>query len=536
MNTLRQKEDRRGIAIRMKHGDLDAVRAAIAAGQNVDAWSRAPDGRTALQWAAERGDVAAVRLLLAAGADPDRRSRYDEHALVIAIENVHADVVEVLLDSGASAKTRMEGGGYPGIESVLHLACEEVGDARIVQALLDHLAVDAPAPSGEEAIRLLRAASSAGHIEVVALLLAKGFAVSQGAIEDAWQAGHKAIVRKLLDAGFPPGTRQLDSPALCVAMRRGDLEVAQRLLAMGVPVSGRDVDGIRNCTPLHEAVRAGFTKGVSLLLEHGADVDAKDDRGRTALHEAVSGGMHECARLLLDAGADVNAPVSGGTLLHVAARCGQLGLVREILSRGVPISAPDENGYPAVYWAAQRGHLDVLREFLRRGEMSDSVLLRAVLGVDHDVSGSQSQRFRSESHALGKMAFAAGLCGHVETVRELLNRGAIIDADDSSALVRKAIQAGYCGLLEALLDAGIKLDLSIQSKDGETILHWCARTGQAGLVGRCIAAGVDANHTGASGWSALHEAVQRRRWRRPRRARPRDRENAAIQPIEWRGS
>jgi ankyrin repeat protein len=44
-----------------------------------------------------------------------------------------------------------------------------------------------------------------------------------------------------------------------------------------------------------------------MLLERGAVVDARDNRGGTSLHKAVEMGRIRVARLLLKHGADVNA-------------------------------------------------------------------------------------------------------------------------------------------------------------------------------------------------------------------------------------
>ena len=60
--------------------------------------------------------------------------------------------------------------------------------------------------------------------------------------------------------------------------------------------------------PLLEAASRGDEAEVErLLLEHGADIEAKDNHGWTPLHWAAVYDFPEGARLLLEAGADVNA-------------------------------------------------------------------------------------------------------------------------------------------------------------------------------------------------------------------------------------
>ena len=54
-------------------------------------------------------------------------------------------------------------------------------------------------------------------------------------------------------------------------------------------------------TPLHLAASLAFAGGiVRLLLNHGANVGAKDDRGRTPFQIASSNGHSEIAELLSD--------------------------------------------------------------------------------------------------------------------------------------------------------------------------------------------------------------------------------------------
>ena len=58
---------------------------------------------------------------------------------------------------------------------------------------------------------------------------------------------------------------------------------------------------------LLETAEEGDTEEVKLLIEKGADVDAKDWKGRTALMGAALKGHTETVKLLIEKGADVNA-------------------------------------------------------------------------------------------------------------------------------------------------------------------------------------------------------------------------------------
>lgn len=62
-------------------------------------------------------------------------------------------------------------------------------------------------------------------------------------------------------------------------------------------------------TALHHAARKGHTGITPLLLDEGADIEAKDAHGFTPLHHACDGGHEEAAKLLAEEGADVTAVV-----------------------------------------------------------------------------------------------------------------------------------------------------------------------------------------------------------------------------------
>ena len=83
-------------------------------------------------------------------------------------------------------------------------------------------------------------------------------------------------------------------------------EVATLEDVRGCLSAGADANAINIDAPLHWAA-SGDPAIVALLIEHGADVNVKGDRGHTPLHYAVRSGNPKNVVLLLEAGADVNA-------------------------------------------------------------------------------------------------------------------------------------------------------------------------------------------------------------------------------------
>ena len=69
---------------------------------------------------------------------------------------------------------------------------------------------------------------------------------------------------------------------------------------------------------LHTLVKKDNKDALKLLINHGVDVNAKDDDAGTPLHNAVWEQNKEIVELLINHGADVNAKSISGTPLYVA--------------------------------------------------------------------------------------------------------------------------------------------------------------------------------------------------------------------------
>jgi ankyrin repeat protein len=93
--------------------------------------------------------------------------------------------------------------------------------------------------------------------------------------------------------------------ALHLACFFGHKEVAQALLNQGAEVNAVTENAMKN-QPLHAAAAGRRADIVALLLERGANVNAKQHGGWTALHAAAQNGDLEMIQTLLANGADTN--------------------------------------------------------------------------------------------------------------------------------------------------------------------------------------------------------------------------------------
>ncbi|MEW6616208.1 MAG: ankyrin repeat domain-containing protein [Thermodesulfobacteriota bacterium] len=129
-------------------------------------------------------------------------------------------------------------------------------------------------------------------------------------------------------------------------------------------------------TPFIDAAYKGDINTVKALLAKGVNVNEKDSGARTALHLASINGQTEIARILLDNGADVNAKAGPSQLfertltpLHYAAMSDvdNVDIVRLLLDRGANINAKSDTGRTALHYAANNGHVYIVRLLIDRG-------------------------------------------------------------------------------------------------------------------------------------------------------------------------
>jgi hypothetical protein len=131
---------------------------------------------------------------------------------------------------------------------------------------------------------------------------------------------------------------------LHVAVRRGDEQIAARLLAAGARVDAVTEDGD---TPLMDAARHSDVSCLKLLLGAGASVSAVNKQGQSALFSAVlretlvceanlKNCAHDAVKLLLRARADPNV---GRSPLYIAANSSLCATARLLLAAGADPNA-----------------------------------------------------------------------------------------------------------------------------------------------------------------------------------------------------
>ena len=211
-------------------------------------------------------------------------------------------------------------------------------------------------------------------------------------------------MKLLIDAGANVNARNKNRhTALMKAAYRGNTDHAERMLrqrmtfSLSWPASTRHADAVRllidagadvnaktkdGHTALMWAASQGQNAAVKLLIDAGAKLNQRFKDGKTALLRAASGEHAQTVKLLVDAGADVNAQTKeGGTALMAMALIGHADIVRALIDAGADVNAKTDRGDTALSLmakappsvAAKKSHTDIIRLLEKAGGKSPGV-------------------------------------------------------------------------------------------------------------------------------------------------------------------
>ncbi|KAJ7215061.1 hypothetical protein GGX14DRAFT_338766, partial [Mycena pura] len=154
------------------------------------------------------------------------------------------------------------------------------------------------------------------------------------------------------------------APSPVAATYWGNTEIVHLLLEKGADINAR---GGEYGNALQAAAYQGNTEILHLLLEKGADINAQGGQYGNALQDAAYRGKTEIVHLLLEKGADINAQGGQyGTALQAAAYMGKTEVVHLLVEKGADINAQAGHFGNALQAAAYDGNTEVLHLLLEK--------------------------------------------------------------------------------------------------------------------------------------------------------------------------
>ncbi len=170
----------------------------------------------------------------------------------------------------------------------------------------------------------------------------------------AIETGQTERVNTWLKEGLNPDfTGDRIGSGLMIAAWHGNIPMMELFIQRGAQIN---LTNRYDEQALQLAAWRGHIEAVRWLLEHGAKPD-RDGARWSALHYAAFANRPDISRLLLERGAQINARApNGSTVLMMAAREGHAGLARLLLEAGADPKATNEAGDDALAWAMRHGH------------------------------------------------------------------------------------------------------------------------------------------------------------------------------------
>ena len=215
------------------------------------------------------------------------------------------------------------------------------------------------------------ALSEGGRVDAVPTLAVRaadalreeGRAVDEEGFVTAARGGDLRICGLYLDAGVVCPSGQVTP--LHMAVSQQNSELCTLLLDRGADMNARNDDGD---TPLQNAVYYQDIGLCTLLLDRGADVKDMGNDGGTALHCAVFLENTELCTLLIDRGADVNsAGYDSGTPFHCTVLAESTSLCTLLLERGGAVNTKSDEGDTPLHDAVFRRNSELCTLLLDRG-------------------------------------------------------------------------------------------------------------------------------------------------------------------------
>lgn len=356
-----------------------------------------------------------VQSLIEEGIDVNDQDEFGNTAIFIAAKRNDKEIMELLIKSSADINhTNKQGDTY------FHVAAKYRNDI--------HFNIDF---KNERDYQKLLLMFKPNHTSIASTPL-----------ENAGRNGHYSIVLKLMQCvedskkiqGYEDCITQIVdlekiyTSAMLNAVSGNHIDIVKYFLEKNIDVDAKKYETMPSALIL--SVIQTNVAMTQLILQYNPALTCFNNKlaignDKTPLHIAAEKGLLKIVEMLVDAGADVNAKElvdekmpeyssDGRSVLHMAVKEGHIETVTYLLQHDADIYATDKHGHTVLHYAAAYGHPEFVEAFLDLGldiEIKDNLKRTALYHAIHGVE-DEMERLISKDR--------------MGTVKVLLERGASI--------------------------------------------------------------------------------------------------------------
>jgi ankyrin len=405
---------------------------------------------TPLHEAAKWGKLNIVQNLVAQGARTDIRDSQRKVPLVYAIEEGHQEIVELLFSPDQITVS-------PDKQTPLHVAARANQEEMLSWFLEHRLSPEVFNIYGNPPIR--------------------------GAIIN----GNLAMCKQLDFPGMTLHANKTGNTALHWAAESGQLEVVEWLVEKGSPIEALNN---KRQTPILLSLKNGHLDIFDYLYEKDASLEQSDTAGNSILKIAIQ---------------------QDHSIEIIKAIVEQLREIR--LDEVFEVLAKDDSEIAKIVFELPLEEIDpgllprLIRGIFSKQKREFFGILRTI--TDRTVSVQFREQDKPEK---GTILMFAVRRRHLPLVEWLISEGTdldVVDTPDGYTALIVAVKRDYDREAELLITGGA--NLNIQSKKGDTALHWAAAAGNLTLAKCLVENGADANLISNYGLNALEVAIKRQK-------------------------
>ena len=392
-----------------------------------------------------------LQALIDHGAHIDAERKDGTNALLCACRTGQSESVKYLFEAGANANVTKPDGS-----TCLHVAVKGRCNKKALQKCIEKGAgINAMNNKAETALLL---ACESAQTESITLLLkmggnpnifnAYGYTALHSAVHGC--CTNESLQEIISHQAYLNAQNRDGKTALWIACSYRQQEMVMILLKAG---SNANIADHYGKTSLHAAVLGNCRKNIiRTMFDHGAYVNATDNKHTTSLMLASKMGNVDAINVLLSAGADRTIKgVNGDTWIHYAVRgdCSK-EVLQSIIDQGAHVNITNKHNVTSLMVASNKGNVDAIKVLLSAG--ADRTI--------KDVDGNTWIHY----------AFL-GDCSK-EVLQSIIDQGANVNITNKRNVtsLMVASKKGNVDAINVLLSAGA--DRTIKTVNGDTWIHY----------------------------------------------------------------